>query len=656
MASTDEQTETVSLSVENIGGIDRTELSFTNGITVLAGRNATNRTSLLRAIMAGLGSEDVSLKGDAGAGQIRLRFGGEEYTHTLSRENGTVRFDGDPYLDDAELADLFAFLLASNEARRAVALQTDLRDIVMRPVDAESVQNDIDRLQAEKASVEDEIARGDSLRRELSELQTKRSEIQADLETKADALASKRDELETASGGTTEQPAPESPLDEQMNALKEARSELQTVQFRRESQSEGIEKLKEELAELEMTQSGLPADVTDELDEVRAGLDRLRNRKQQLRSELSTLQSVIQFNEEMLEGTAEGITAALQESGDAHPEGSADGQITDQLLDDESQSVCWTCGTTVSPTRIDETLTQLREFRESKFGEQAEIDGKLTELKSQRSTLRDRRQERERVAEDIEEVRAEIEEREAKLSELDDRRRELQATVDSLEGEIRARENQETSAELELRSEINRLELERDRLAQNRESVEQQITEIEATLEELGSPGDRKAAIQEQISLLRTRIDRLERDVIEAFNEQMEAVLNRLDYENLDRIWLERVGTERRERRETTTGTSFRLHVVRNTADGTAYEDEFDHLSESEREVTGLVFALAGYLAHDVAETVPFLLLDSLEAIDAERIGALVEYFADSCQYLVVALLEEDAEALGEEYERITDI
>jgi len=29
-------------------------------------------------------------------------------------------------------------------------------------------------------------------------------------------------------------------------------------------------------------------------------------------------------------------------------------------------------------------------------------------------------------------------------------------------------------------------------------------------------------------------------------------------------------------------------------------------LSESEREVTGLVFALAGYLVHDVHETVPF--------------------------------------------------
>jgi hypothetical protein len=47
------------------------------------------------------------------------------------------------------------------------------------------------------------------------------------------------------------------------------------------------------------------------------------------------------------------------------------------------------------------------------------------------------------------------------------------------------------------------------------------------------------------------------------------------------------------------------------------------------------------------------MLLDSLEAIDSERIGALVEYVAEYAPYLVVALLPEDAEALAENYERI---
>jgi len=48
--------------------------------------------------------------------------------------------------------------------------------------------------------------------------------------------------------------------------------------------------------------------------------------------------------------------------------------------------------------------------------------------------------------------------------------------------------------------------------------------------------------------------------------------------------------------------------------------------------------------------------LDSLEAIDSERISALVDYMKEYTDYLVVALLKEDAAALDESYTRITDI
>jgi hypothetical protein len=40
------------------------------------------------------------------------------------------------------------------------------------------------------------------------------------------------------------------------------------------------------------------------------------------------------------------------------------------------------------------------------------------------------------------------------------------------------------------------------------------------------------------------------------------------------------------------------------------------------------------------------MLLDSLEAIDSARIAALVEYLQDYADNIVVALLEEDAEAI----------
>jgi hypothetical protein len=136
----------------------------------------------------------------------------------------------------------------------------------------------------------------------------------------------------------------------------------------------------------------------------------------------------------------------------------------------------------------------------------------------------------------------------------------------------------------------------------------------------------------------------------------MESILDILAYENLDRIWIERTQNKVRSGRQKVEQTVFELHVIRTTASGTAYEDTVEHLSESEREVTGLIFALAGYLVHDLYETVPFMLLDSLEAIDSNRIAALISYFSEYVEYLVVALLPEDAQSINKEYARITDI
>ena len=68
------------LFVKHIGGIDTTEIVLPPGVTFPTGRNATNRTSLLRALMATLGSEHVSLKSDADHGEVALTLDGDTYT------------------------------------------------------------------------------------------------------------------------------------------------------------------------------------------------------------------------------------------------------------------------------------------------------------------------------------------------------------------------------------------------------------------------------------------------------------------------------------------------------------------------------------------------------------------------------------------------
>ena len=70
--------------------------------------------------MAGLGSDQKSLDRDAEEGAVRLEIDNKEYTRGIRRHERTVAFDGDPYLDDTKLVDLFTFLLPGNEARRRV--------------------------------------------------------------------------------------------------------------------------------------------------------------------------------------------------------------------------------------------------------------------------------------------------------------------------------------------------------------------------------------------------------------------------------------------------------------------------------------------------------------------------------------------------------
>lgn len=158
------------------------------------------------------------------------------------------------------------------------------------------------------------------------------------------------------------------------------------------------------------------------------------------------------------------------------------------------------------------------------------------------------------------------------------------------------------------------------------------------------------------IEELRSRIERLEDQAVEEFNNQMDRILDLLEFDNIDRVWIERHETEIRDGRQKVTKPTFAFHVVRTAESGSVYEDTVDHLSESEREVVGLVFALSGYLVHEVYERVPFMILDSLEAFDSDRISILIDHLAEQAPNLVVALLPEDAAKVSEDYERVTNI
>jgi predicted nucleic acid-binding Zn-ribbon protein len=642
MSSTQSSVEKARLVVENVGGIDSAEVTLREGVNVLSGRNATNRTSLLQGIAAALGSRNVSLKSDADSGVARLEVDGGTYEQELTRTASGVETAGDPFLDDPGVADLFAFLFADNEARRAVVRGDDLRELIMRPVDTAAIRSEIDRLRTRKREIDDRLDDLDGLSDELPDLEERRRDLEARIEDKRSELADVRASIEEAEADPESDRAEKAELEDRMDALNEARSTLDDVTFRLETKRESLESLREERERLEAKLDDLPDPSGDRIGGIDAELERLRNRKRAVESTINRLGQIVQFNESALEDGGPDALAALAD-GTSDDDG---GTVTDELVADDSEVVCWTCGSEVERSAVEGTLERLRELRAEKVSERNDLEEEIADLNAERDQLRSTRDEFETTKRRLRTVEDDAERAAETIDDLEGRREELEGRIDDLEAEVRELRQRDQSEVLELHREANELEYEIRRLESEREDVESEIESVEERLDDRADLEAEREAVDESLREQRTRIDRIEADAVETFNDHMESLLEVLGYTNIERIWIERTERETREGRRKVTRRTFDLHVVRTSEGGAAYEDTIDTLSESERETAGLVFALAGYLAHDLHETVPFMLLDSLEAIDSERIAALIDYFGEHADYLVVALLEEDAAAV----------
>jgi len=642
MSLADANVESLTITADNIGGIDHTEVAIDPGVTILTGRNATNRTSFLQAVMAGMGSTKPSLKGDAESGEVVLEVGDETYRRTLERTSAGVTFDGNPYVDDAALADTFAFLLGDNEARLAVERGEDLYDVIMDPVDTASIEAEIDQLESEKDDLRDQLDRLSSLADELPGLEARKREIEDDIEEKRDRLETCRTEVEERDADVEEQREQKAKLEEMFDDLRSKQSSLESVEFDLETERESLKELEAEREELETELESMADDLEDP-GALESRIQDLRNRKQSLDSRINELQHVIGFNEDALEGGAPALSESMGSTDD--------GAVTDALVSDSDELVCWTCGSDVTTDHVESTIDELRSIRTDLVADRNELQDEIGTLTEQRDQRRKRKRERERKRDRLTSLEDEIATTRDRIETLEGDREEAVSEVERLETAVEEFETNDHDGLLEAHREVNELEIEIDRLESDRESVVERIEDIEQDLERRDQIEAERDALQNELTDLRTRVETIEADAVESFNDHMASILETLEYENLERIWIERREQETREGRRTVTQTVFDLHVVRTTADGTTYRDSIEHLSESERAVTGLVFALAGFLVHDLAADLPVMLLDSLEAIDTNRIASLIEYFEMYVDYLVVVLLPEDAAGISDSYD-----
>ena len=619
--------------VQNVGGIDTCEIEFKPGVTVCTGQNATNRTSLLTAIAGALGGSAATLKSDTDEGHIRLEFDGETYTRHYHRgSDGSVITGGEPYTDETELVDLFACLLEDNPARRAVERGDDLRDVLMRPVDTATVQERIREFERERTQISTRLEEIERKRNRLPDLETRRTTLEDELEAITEELRTLRErvadhDIDPDAAGAAEDLLSE--LESRRQTLRQTRNEIETQQSTLEALYDEREEVSDELDDLKGQDTG-----SENLEQK---LDQLQDYERELQDSINDLSAIVEFNDELLNSSDELVDKDPDEQ-----------TVTDELDPMSATIKCWTCGNRVERRAIDSQLEELRNVIEDKRTERQEVLDEIAELREQLDRLQSAKSRRRECQERLDEIGRQIQRREQRINDLEKKATDLREAICDLEKEVKETEEVRESELVEQYERLSELEYERGQIDQELNDVKDEIRELESLADEREQLEAQKAQFQGELESLRTRIEDLERDAVEAFNEHMAEVLSLLEYQNIERIWI-----ERKVPNDGPEGV-FELHVVRSTENGTMYEDTVDHLSESEREVIGLVVALAGYLVHEVYGTVPVMLLDSLEAIDADRIARLIDYIAEFASYLVVALLEEDAQGLNDTSTRLS--
>jgi len=374
--------------------------------------------------------------------------------------------------------------------------------------------------------------------------------------------------------------------------LRQELSDLRAERDQREKRIDRIEgtverlqgSLSDKRAELDSLVVPDDEDPTNELETVKSEL-------RDIERDRELLQSVYEANKRVLdEGRVELLT-----------------DVSHEMLADSV--TCWLCGQDVSRDAIEAHLDELDERISTLRAEAAEYRERVDELEAKRDEIRRTRRRETDLKDRIGELESRLAEAEENLDSAREERDELEIRIDELAKEVDTTEDRVT----DLESDIKYTEIE---LEEAREELET----MESRAEKRSLLEDEYESVTEEITELRNRKDEVKRRTREAFSSALDDLLERFE-----------TGFE--TARLTST---FDLVVAR---DGR--EAQLDALSEGERELLGIVVALAGHEAFEVSDRVPVMLLDGLGGLASDNLRLLVDYLEERAPYLVLTAYPE---------------
>lgn len=604
----------IELDIQNIGGISDASFSFGPGTTLVVGRNASNKTSLLRSVQFALGADEIPVRSGADLASVRLSLDDTEIQRQARRNGAGYEISDDSWLsdpDDTDLVNQFACLLGTNPLRSAVEKGEDVESLLKEPIDIEALESERSEKMSRKRDLRRDVERLDDIDERLADHTDELAETRERIET----LDSELDDLYAEQNDTETD-------DERLEELREQRTDLRTE---RENYRDQIDELEETIDRLTDRRSTVESDLETAREHADShDIERLKQKRESVREELTEiteridiLQSVLSANRELLDSEYAGSLG--YEPG---------------LVDDELS--CWACGNPAPRSDFEDTVDELQEVLKQDKQRKREREPELSDIENDIEAATDARRRVQKLESDLTDIDQQLQQRRDSLEQKRTELERIEAELDDIADEIETHESERAESRSDLATEIEETRLELQTLRRDAERLEETIEDLESKRDER----ERKRAEIEQLSAdirsLTDRIENQEQELRDVFNETMDDLIDALDFERIERVRL--------------TG-NFDIVIAREV-DGVVREDSIEHLAESERAVIGLVLGLAGFLVYDVDEVSPLLLVDSLGAFDASRTERLIEYFTDTTRFLLAAVHPEVAARM--DYETVS--
>lgn len=600
----------LSIEISNVGGIEHFEQTLSNPIAIVTGTNASNKTSLLKAVAFGIGRSTVPIRSGATEARVELQIGDERVVRAARPKGGGLNISGEALLedsDDVKLFERFGCLLEFNDVRQAVREGRPVEDLLKEPMDLTNLEARRNELLQRKQDLKREINQLGDIEEEIasreSQLESKRERI-ASLEAKHDDLRERQNETVNDDDDAAELRERRVSLVHEQNELETQISELETAIERIKSE---VEETKSELESArEVAESYDIDDLEARRNEILRDLDDITDR-------VEVLQSVLTANREMHHSSYTGVL----------------GKETSLV---EDTVTCWACGDDASASNFDETINRLQEIVERDKERRQTHQPKLESVKSDIDEAKEARSHVSNLEAEVRGLEGRLENRRESLQTKRESLESIHDDLNAVDEELSEYESEQETEVTDLQSEIEDVRIDLHAAQSEAQRLESSVGDLQEQLEER----ERKKAdldeLSDEIVELSERIRTLEQDLREGFNDAINELIEVLDYERIERIWLD---------------GEFNLVIAREI-DGAVHKDNVEHLSESEREMVGLMLALAGYVTYDLSGIVPVLLIDTLGAFDDERTADLVAYFADETPLLLTALLPGSASAVDE--------